>query len=291
MDKNIKILLDNINIDENSYQYFNDAKITKIKVNSKNNSWNIFITKDELLPVEIYEELEAKKMTLDPKACKIEFIFDIKNPNLEKYLSYYKYLLKLLKDDLKVLELYENSMQIEDDFLVLVATNEVEEEHLTKCLPKISEFYKKLDYNLNIEIKLNHENNILEEIQNDLANTVMPEKKEVSKPVEHEKKTYHREPKDPNSVIGRGIKEEPIKIKALIGEDNDVVVEGKIFGVEYFESTKTDFKIITLKITDFSDSIYCKVFVRDSDEYARLCKEFKAGNWYKFRGYTKNDQY
>ena len=35
MDKNIKILLDNINIDENSYQYFNDAKITKIKVNSK----------------------------------------------------------------------------------------------------------------------------------------------------------------------------------------------------------------------------------------------------------------
>ena len=291
MDKNIKILLDNINIDENSYQYFNDAKITKIKVNSKNNSWNIFITKDELLPVEIYEELEAKKMTLDPKACKIEFIFDIKNPNLEKYLSYYKYLLKLLKDDLKVLELYENSMQIEDDFLVLVATNEVEEEHLTKCLPKISEFYKKLDYNLNIEIKLNHENNILEEIQNDLANTVMPEKKEVSKPVEHEKKTYHREQKDPNSIIGRGIKEEPIKIKTLIGEDNDVVVEGKIFGVEYFESTKTDFKIITLKITDFSDSIYCKVFVRDSDEYARLCKEFKAGNWYKFRGYTKNDQF
>ena len=116
MDKNIKILLDKINIDEDSYQYFNDAKITKIKVSSKDNSWNIFITKDELLPVEIYEELESKKMTLDSNASKIEFIFDIKNPNLDKYLSYYKYLLKLLKDDLKVQELYENSMQIEDDF-------------------------------------------------------------------------------------------------------------------------------------------------------------------------------
>ena len=46
MDDKIKILLDKINIDETSYQYFNDAKITKIKVNSKTNSWNIFIDKD-----------------------------------------------------------------------------------------------------------------------------------------------------------------------------------------------------------------------------------------------------
>ena len=38
MDDKIKILLDKINIDETSYQYFNDAKITKIKANSKTNS-------------------------------------------------------------------------------------------------------------------------------------------------------------------------------------------------------------------------------------------------------------
>ena len=41
-----------------SYQYFNDAQITKIKVNSKNDSWCIFINKKDLLPVNIYEELE-----------------------------------------------------------------------------------------------------------------------------------------------------------------------------------------------------------------------------------------
>ena len=80
-------------------------------------------------------------------------------------------------------------------------------------------------------------------------------------------------------------------IKTLIGEDNNVVVEAKVFGTDYFESSKTDFKIITLKITDFSDSIYCKVFVRDDEEYKRLCKELKSGNWYKIRGYTKNDQF
>ena len=64
-----------------------------------------------------------------------------------------------------------------------------------------------------------------------------------------------------------------------------------MFGIEFFESSKTDFKIITLKITDESDSIYCKVFVREEDEYKRLSKELKEGKWYKIRGYTKNDTF
>ena len=68
MDEKIKILLDKINIDKDSYQYFNDAKITKIKVNSKSDSWNVFIDKDNLLPLEIYEELEEKKFDLDKNA-------------------------------------------------------------------------------------------------------------------------------------------------------------------------------------------------------------------------------
>ena len=294
MDNNIQILLNKINIDEASDQYFNDAIMKKIKVNSKNNSWNILIDKDNLLPVEVLEELESKKMLLDETASKIEFVFNIKNQDINTYLSYYKFLLKNLKEELKVLEIYEDSMKIEDGFLTLVATNEVEKSRLEKALPKITSFYKRLNYNFNIDIVMRHEENILEEIQKDLNNIEMPKHESTQKKEEQppqEKKQYRREAKDPNSVIGRGIKEDPIKIKTLIGEDNNVVVEAKVFGTDYFESSKTDFKIITLKITDFSDSIYCKVFVRDDEEYKRLCKELKSGNWYKIRGYTKNDQF
>ena len=297
MDENIKKLLDKINMDESSYPYFNDAKMTKIKVNQKQNAWLIFIDKDNLLPVEILEELENKKMNLDNRASHIEFTFNIKNPDNEIYLSYYKYLLNQLKDDLRVLEIYEDCLRIEDNFLVLVTSTEVEKERLEKCLSKIMNFYKRMGYKFNIEVVLRHEENILQEIQEELANAEMPKvveapKKEETKPeATGEKKQYRREPKDPNSIIGRGIKEDPIKIKTIIGEDPNVVVEGKVFGVELFESSKTDFKIITLKITDFSDSIYCKVFVREDEEYKRLCKELKEGKWYKIRGYTKNDQF
>ena len=83
MNDKIKILLDKIGIDEDHYTYFNDAQITKIKVNSKSNSWNIFIDKEELLPIDIYEELESKKMSIDPNVKKIEIIYN----NLDKYLD------------------------------------------------------------------------------------------------------------------------------------------------------------------------------------------------------------
>ena len=297
MDSKIEILLNKINIDKEHYQYFSDAKITRIVVNKNATLWNIFIDKKELLPLEILEELEDKKMLLDEKAKEIKIIFNIENPNIETYHSYYPLLLKKLKDKLKVLEIYEDCLRIEDDFLILVTSNDIETERLTSCKDEISSFYKQLGYNFNIEVETRHEENILEEIKQELEEStvniqVQTEKKEPPKEEQpKEKKQYRREPKDENSVIGRGIKEDPIKIKTLIGEDNNVVIEAQVFGTDYFESSKTDFKIITLKVTDFSDSIYCKVFVRDDEEYSRLCKEFKVGNWYKIRGYTKNDQF
>ena len=82
-----------------------------------------------------------------------------------------------------------------------------------------------------------------------------------------------------------------VTLKSIMGEDNNVVVEAKIFGIDLFESSKTDFKIITLKLTDNTDSIYCKVFAREKDEFTRLTKAFKEDMWIKVRGYTKNDQY
>ena len=284
MEEKIKILLDKINIDENSYQYFNDAKIIKIKVSPKNKSWNVFIKKDNMLPVDIYKELEEKKNLLDKNASSIELLFDINNIDLNLYLDYYKYLLFLLKDKIRVLEIYEDCMKIEEGKLLLVVSNETEKERLESCQVEIERFYKKIGYNESIEIELRHEGNILEEIQEELSHTEAP-----TIPKKESKSETNKNNSD--AVFGRNIKEEPIKIKTLIGEDNNVVVEGKVFGTEFFESSKTDFKIITLKITDFSDSIYCKVFVREEDEYKRLSKELKEGNWYKIRGYTKNDQF
>ena len=297
MEDKMKILLDKINIGEESFQYFNDAKILKIKVNPKTKSWNIFIEKEELLPVEVLQELEEKKQNLDENAESIEFVFTILNPNLETYVSYFKdYFLKQCKKELKVLSLYQESLIIENDKLLLVVSDRPEQEAMEKALPKIQKFYKQMGYSEEIEIEVREDENVLEKVQQELQEEIShiegkKEEKKEKKEASPEKKTYKREAVEENNVIGRGIKEEPIKIKSIIGEDNNVVIEAKLFGTDFFESPKTDFKIITLKLTDYSDSIYSKVFVREADEYKRLSKEFKEGNWYKIRGASVNDKY
>ena len=292
MDEKIEVLLNKINMDKESFPYFSNAKLTKIKIHRKTSSWEVFIENKVALPVEVIEELEQKKMALDENAKEITIIWNIENIDVNTYLSYYPYVLQQVKEELKVLEIYSDALRVEEGFLVLVATTQIEQERLEGCLEKINRIYKNLGYKFNIDVELRHEDNILEEIKQDLVvNVKLKEKHEEKKEEQPKEKKYHKEPKDPNSVIGRGIKEEAIKIKTLLGEDNNVVVEGYVFGTDYFESSKTDFKIITLKITDYSDSIYCKVFVRDNDEYKRLCKELKAGTWFKIRGYTKEDQF
>ncbi len=297
MNEKIKILLEKINIGEENFQYFNDATITKIRINSKEKRWNILIEKDKLLPINVFKELEEKKQELDQNAKAIEFIWSIKEQDLEMYQTYYsEYILDTI-DELNIKELYKDSLQIENEKLVLLTTNELEKERLESAQSTIEKKLKQLGYTNKVPIEIREDSHILEEIQKELdqeiKNVELPtkEKKENLKVEQPEKKIYRREAKEENNIIGRGIKEDPIKIKTIVGEYNDVVIEGKIFGTDFFESAKTDFKIITLKVTDYSDSIYCKIFVREEEEYKRICKELKNCSWLKIRGASVNDKY
>ena len=49
--------------------------------------------------------------------------------------------------------------------------------------------------------------------------------------------------------------------------------------------------IITLKISDTTDSIFCKIFSKDKNEENKLLSEFKIGDWAKISGYTKYDNF
>ena len=294
MDEKIRILLDKINFDKEKYNLFSSAKLSKIVVSKKLSSWTIFIENDTYLPVDVVEELDNKVPMLDPNTKSFQIIYNIKNIDNSYLVNYYPYLLNLLRSDLVVLEIYKDALKYEDNKLLFAVSNTIEETKILNCLDKIKLFFRRFGYLEDIPVIIRKDNNVLENIKHDLENSIKldtPVKK--SEPVVENKpkaKSFRRE-KDPNSILGRGIEDTPIKIKTLLGEDNNVVVECFIFGVDYFESSKTDFKIITLKVTDYSDSIYCKVFVRDDDEYKRLQKELKEGTWIKVRGYTKNDTF
>lgn len=297
MEEKMQILLDKIKYEKDHYNHFQDAKLTKIKVFQNENKWQIFIEKETPFQVEDLEELEEKKGLLAPNVKDIKLFYQIKNIELKDFQSYFSYVLQQVKETIKVPEMFQESLEIEKEKLIVIARNQLEKEKLKKGMNQINEIYHRLGYPNDIDLVLREENTVRDEIEKSLEESLIKVKKEKNSSTIQKEENLNKKPKykskakDPNSIIGLAILDNPIKIQTIIGEDNNVTVEAKIFGTEYFESSKSDFKIITLKLTDFTDSIYCKVFVRDKEEYVRLCKTLKEGKWLKVRGYTKNDPF
>ena len=291
MEEKMKLLLDKINMNLDHYNDFMDAKLDKMKLFNKDNILEVYISKDNLLNNDVSKEFEEKIYSIDTRLKKIYIYYNIKNIDLGILLSYFPSVLKKIKSKIQSINMFSNSLILENDKLILVARNDFEYLKLNKVISDINKIYNMYGYKDEIILEKREENfkdeirkNILEEVKNI---KIEPKKEEANT----SNKTFRGRKKDENSILGLIIKDNPIQIKSIIGEDNNVCVEAKVFGTDYFESNKSDFRIITLKITDFSDSIYCKVFARGDEDYKRLSKELKVGSWYKIRGYTKNDTF
>ncbi len=297
MDDKIKILLEKLSIDKDHYNHFLSAILTKIKLNQKEKKCIIYIENNTMFDKEIIKELDEKKNLISPDMKDVKIVYDFKEKNNEKYLDYYEVVLDKLKSDLRIIEIYKDKLRLEDNSFVLVANNKVEETKLNKVLDKINSFYHDLGLDQDIKVVFREENIIKEEIKKNIdesiesAKSLTEEVKKVEVKEESKPRFTRRPTKDPDSVIGVKIEDKPIPIKSILGEDNNVTIWAEVFGIDYFESSKSDFKIITLKVTDYEDSIYCKVFARGQEEYDRICKELKKGKWYKIRGYVKSDNF
>lgn len=298
MEKNIKLLLDKIDFSKDHYNFFSSAKLTKLKLFKGNKSLEVYIEIDNMVRVDIFNELESKIYKLDNRVSKINIFFNVKNKDLNLYKDYFNTVLSMMKGKINK-NLFVNSIEVGDNKLNILYSNTYEHDILNKNIDLIKEIYSSLGYDGEIDLKENI-NKIELNSTNEVLESSIPKEKFEHKEVKEEKKftpgekhftRRRKEEKAPENIIGVAINDTPISLHSVVGEDNNVCVEAKIFGVEYFESSKSDFKIITLKITDFTDSIYCKVFTRDADDYKRLTKELSIGTWIKVRGYTKNDQF
>ena len=296
MDSKLNLFLEKINLNKDYFDFFKDSTLDKIVVNKNKQSFLVKITIDKYLPNNILANLIENKSLFSPD---LTYNFTVRNPDNNVLLDYYPYFLYLLKekDKIKLIDVYKDSLVYEGDTLRLIAYNKKEEDRLKEISNDINNFYHNIGFHDYIPVILREDNEIEEEISNELSNVTIPEpiKKNV---IKEETKRYHnsgtprrRKSTDEGCILGKIIDSEPIKMSLLLGEDNDVTVEGYIFGTDYFESNKTNFKIITLKITDETDSIACKVFCNEDEEYERLCKALKIGTWLKIRGYTKIDNF
>ncbi|OAA30955.1 DNA polymerase III PolC [Kosmotoga arenicorallina S304] len=90
-----------------------------------------------------------------------------------------------------------------------------------------------------------------------------PEKNEDKKNTNKTQKAEKR--KTATVLMGRKIKTAPQKICDILGNENSVVIAGKVFGIDIWKGKIT---VLTFKVTDFTDSLSCKIIGKKAEEVA-----------------------
>ncbi|MCM1120006.1 MAG: PolC-type DNA polymerase III [bacterium] len=94
---------------------------------------------------------------------------------------------------------------------------------------------------------------------------------------------------NPDVIYGRDFEEEAMRIEDIIGEIGEVVIRGKILSVDKRE-IKNEKTIIIFDVTDFSDTMTVKMFVRN-DQVEEVLGGVKAGAFVKIKGIVMMDKF
>ncbi len=277
MHDKLKLLLDKINFDSNLYSYFTDGKLDKVIINKEKAKACFIISISNTLPVSVYNFLcdNVSSTFKNEFISSITIKLNVINVNYDLLGEYYKDIINKIPN---INKMYLDNHIYYDGIIKLEVLNIVEESRIKEFFSVIESMLYDAGFKDKIQIVINKERN-----------------EEIKKIIEEETKEIVIEKKEVVNNVILGSSLEDVKtnyeIKDIIGEDNNVVVECYIFGVDIFESSKSNYKILTLKISDNTDSIYCKLFTKEQSEFSTYCSRLKEGKWIKVRGYTKNDPF
>ena len=252
-----------------------DVELEKVTLIKSKETFNVHIYSKKFIDPEIISELLscAEGGINKEKKCIVSLRYDELSDN--NILDTFKYILdELINNTPSLLPLKESNITLEDNVIKLEVATKIDGELIKSnkkyLLDKLSNYGIN---NMDVTSELNEEKN-------------MKIKDEI-KEVKENNSVIVKE--DSPIILGKHIDGELTKIDDILGEVNNIIVEVYIFGIETRELEKTN--IINLKISDTTNSILAKFFVREKDEFKSICKKLKEGKWYRLSGYVKYDAY
>lgn len=302
MEEKLQMLLKQIDMFKDNINDFEGGKLEKIIGNKSKTEYRFYITLKENLKLITYLEFEEKLKKKYSDFEKINAYFNVETKKEEYIKDYYSYFLDLYSKNSPLLAMFKDrKISYMDNKLTLELLNKAEELKLNGTKNDLEKSFKGAGYDLEIEIKIDEEKNkeLREEINKELEINIPKETIKKEEPVVEKQKKYKNykrpplitDPTNEKIIVGKEIEDSPSRLDTVIMPGGTTVIEGYIFGKDVRE-TRTGLKIISLKITDYTDSIYGTLFVNDEEEFKIINKKIQVGSWYKIRASVKDkDQY
>ena len=299
MDDKLKLILTKIKLDEKYFNEFNNAELNKVVFYKKIDEVKISLKNQSNFSVDLYQDLSTCFTTYFDKKVMLEIIPIEMNFN---YITgYYKMIIEDISKEKVTASFFSDRLVQKDEHFYIELNNTAEENQFSSIKEIVFKKLKMCGYDMDFYTYIDEEESkkTKEEINKSLniniealkQNKPVEVKEKETKPTNTFKPKYEKKEVNEDTIKGKVIKDEVVTIKSIVGEEDSITIDAEVFGVDEFEPASKEFKILTLKLTDYTDSIYAKMFSRDEEEFNNIKKKTKPGTWIRVRGATKLDKY
>ncbi len=277
MQEDVKRFLDSISYDKD-YEELKKLSIEKVYLNKAKRLFNVVMVSEDLLPYEVASSLllASQNKIHGKENCVITLKYNKMNEEtLKEYIDNLLKVYKMKKPSLS--GVLSTVPQIEENKVSFEVSNKAEEEDLKREFYYMEEDLEHFGItDITFSISLN------EELKKSIQEEIEKEKMET--------KVVEEKPKiEGNIIIGREINGEKTAINNIMGEQKGVILEAYVFGIDTLE--RENINIITLKISDNTNSLLAKIFKKDKKEYQAVMSTLKVGKWFRFQGNVEYDNF
>lgn len=289
-------LIDYANVPkEITEKHFKKAKIEKIELCQISNDMVFYFEFEQLIPQGIFNQfMELVKNSFRETAninYVVRFLTESNNSIIEEY--WLNLLLPLQHNPSTYNMLKEATWEIEEDILKIYVSNETVKEYLIrKNINSIlgDSIKNYLDKNIEIVLKSKEIDDTVIKIKEKVELEEQKYLNEVIKKGSGQNNEVIEKTVELQIKYGRKINEEPNLIKNVTKIQNNIVIQGTVFSTD-IRQLKSGIHLAIINITDFSDSIQTKAFIRDAKKYLPIFKSIKNGMNLIIRGNVQLDTY
>ncbi|MBH8600867.1 PolC-type DNA polymerase III [Thermoactinomyces sp. CICC 23799] len=282
---------------------FRDGVIKEVQVRLQDRTWNIHLHLVEPMDAELWQDFQMRVKKHFQPWVRVNMYFTYDRLQHEIVLQKYKYFIqKCLQEQVTPAAATwfgQAEWRVEGDRIVVVFPNPAvlkmaKQRETDRYIMKYYERITGTKLPVILSAKETEPEQAAEQFREQriqeektLMQKALAEQKERAK--KQKEKSEHPEEPVVSKKLGYSIKGEPVKINDIVEEERNVVIKGKVFKSELKE-LKSGRKLLTFNLTDFTNSISCKVFARDKEQAAVLAM-IQDGDWLKVRGSVQYDTF
>ncbi len=273
MSEEVKRFFDSISYEDDGS--FVAAEIKKVILNKSSGLFEVHLVLPKPTDFSATAKLVkcADRGIKGDKKCQIKFIYQEFNETILKDVIL-NLLDLLVKKRPSLIDVKDSEIKIEDQIIIIEVESKIEEADIKIEAKKIIKELEIMGINgYSITTVLNTEKQQL--IKASLKKEIV-----FQSPIEKIKNSI---------ILGKHVDGEVSLINSIVSDTKNIIVEGYIFGLDTFE--KETINIITVKLSDKSNSILAKIFKKDKEEFRDILKCLSVGKWYRIHGNAEFDSF